>query len=108
MRLMRTTIIPKYESVLSLDFSKCHFILKKPQSSIRVELPVPYIGAVRLHRGHKADVTNTTTNSLIREVYQNRQYYGKKGDWEEKITMTLRMPFCLPQTEPLLAYVTQE
>ena len=93
MRLMRTTIIPKYESVLSLDFSKCHFILKKPRSDIRVELPVPYIGAVRLHRGHKADVTNTTTNSLIREVYQNRQYYGKKGDWEEKITMTLRVPW---------------
>ena len=93
MRLMRTTIIPKYESVLSLDFSKCHFILKKPQNDIRVELPVPYIGAVRLHRCHKADVTNTTTNSLIREVYQNRQYYGKKGDWEEKITMTLRMPW---------------
>lgn len=93
MRLMRTTIIPKYESVLSVDFSKCHFILKKPQNDIRVELPVPYIGAVRLHRCHKADVTNTTTNSLIREVYQNRQYYGKKGDWEEKITMTLRMPW---------------
>ena len=93
MRLMRTTIIPKYETILSVDFRKCHFIRNEPQSSIRVELPVPYIGAVRLHRGHKADVTNTTTNSLIREVYQNRQYYGKKGDWEEKITMTLRMPW---------------
>ena len=92
MRLMRTTIIPKYETILSVDFRKCHFIRNEPQSSIRVELPVPYIGAVRLHRGHKADVTNTTTNSLIREVYQNRQYYGKKGDWEEKIPMTLRMP----------------
>ena len=93
MRLMRTTIIPKYETILSVDFRKCHFIRNEPQSSIRVELPVPYIGAVRLHRGHKADVTNTTTNSLIREVYQNRQYYGKKGDWEEKIPMTLRMPW---------------
>ena len=92
MRLMRTTIIPKYETILSVDFRKCHFIRNEPQSSIRVELPVPYIGAVRLHRGHKADVTNTTTNSLIREVYQNRQYYGKKGDWEENIPMTLRMP----------------
>ena len=92
-RALKQDVILKYESVISVDFSKCHFYLKKPKTGIMIEKPVPYLGAIRLHRCHKADVTNTTSNTLIREVYQNRQYYGKKGDWSEEITMTLRMPW---------------
>lgn len=70
-----------------------YFKFNKPTHQISVGYPIAYIGAVRLHRGHRADVTNSTTNSSSKEVYQNRAYLGKKGDWNEKISMTLRIPW---------------
>lgn len=76
--------------VLEINTDNLWFNRVKPKPSLQIIKPVAYIGAVRLKRGHAADVTNTTTNSLLEEKYQNRAYYGKKGDWDETITMRLR------------------
>ena len=86
--------ITKGASELTNEFDSHNFFkLDKPLNDISVELPIAYIGSVRLNRGHDASVTNNTTNDLINEVYQNRAYMGKKGNWDEEISMKLRLPW---------------
>ena len=64
---------------------------KKDLMEIEIEEQIAYIGVVPLSRCHKADVTASSTNSLIENRYLNRAYYGKKGDYSEDIKMTLRI-----------------
>lgn len=52
-----------------------------------------YIGPIKLERSHQASVTNNTTNSLIKEQYKNRVNIGKKGDYNEKITLPFKIPY---------------
>ena len=73
--------------------SSNYFKLDKPTNSIQIVKDIAYIGAVRLSRGHKADVTANTTNPSSSESYQNRKYLGKTGNWGEDIGMTLRIPW---------------
>lgn len=73
--------------------SSNYFKLDKPTNSIQIAKDIAYIGAVRLNRGHKADVTANTGNAPSSESYQNRKYLGKTGNWEEDIGMTLRIPW---------------
>lgn len=70
-----------------------HFLFETLPTELGLMDDISYIGSVRLHRGHDASVTNNTSNSLIEEKYQNRAYYGKKGDWNEEISMKLRLPW---------------
>lgn len=51
-----------------------------------------YIGSVRLNRCHSRDATANVSNTLIRDRYLDRAYYGKKGDYTETISMHLRIP----------------
>lgn len=60
--------------------------------NLNIEDLVAYIGNVRLERCHSNDVTANVKNTLIRNRYQNRAYYGKKGDYTEAISMKLRIP----------------
>ena len=64
---------------------------KKNLMELEIEKEIAYIGVIPLSRCHKADVTATSKNSLIENRYLNRAYYGKKGDYDEDIKMTLRM-----------------
>ena len=64
---------------------------KKDLMEIEIEDQIAYIGVIPLSRCHKADVTADSKNTLIENRYLNRAYYGKKGDYSEKIKMTLRM-----------------
>ena len=68
-----------------------YFDEKKDTMSIDIEKMIAYIGVIPLSRCHKADVTATSKNTLIENRYLNRAYYGKKGDYDEEIKMTLRM-----------------
>ena len=49
-----------------------------------------YIGPIKLERTH-ANAKNDTTNTEIKEQYQNRKHYGKVGDYNESRTGTLRL-----------------
>lgn len=60
--------------------------------SLSVESLPAYIGSVQIRRCHGDDVTAEIKNTLIRDRYQNRAYYGKKGDTTESISMRLRIP----------------
>ena len=66
---------------------------RKDLFEIEIEEMIAYIGVVPLSRCHKADVTATSKNTLIENRYLNRAYYGKKGDYNEDIKMTLRIPW---------------
>lgn len=73
--------------------SKRNFFKKiEPSMQVKVDDLISYIGCVKLGRPHKADVTSDFTNSLIANRFENRVYMGKKGDIDETISMTLRMP----------------
>lgn len=56
-----------------------------------IEEPSKFIGPIKLSQSHDADVTNTTTNTLIKKQYKNRKLLGKEGNYDEQITMGLRL-----------------
>ena len=72
---------------------------KKNLMELEIEKEIAYIGVIPLSRCHKADVTATSKNSLIENRYLNRAYYGKKGDYDEDIKMTLRMKLLMLLTK---------
>jgi hypothetical protein len=52
-----------------------------------------YIGPVLLDRPHSAEgLKNTTSNTLIDDIYKGRENVGKKGDYSEDIPLTIRVP----------------
>lgn len=71
-----------HEDDFYVDDSDLSFLLEKPYG---------YIGPIKLARGH-SNAKNDTTNTLIKEQYQNRVRYGKLGDYTETRVGTLRLP----------------
>lgn len=82
---------PNVWTIRAKASQKNFFDERKDYMSIDIERMIAYIGVIPLSRCHKADVTATSKNSLIENRYLNRAYYGKKGDYDEDIKMTLRM-----------------
>lgn len=65
-------------------------ITLKNKSVAKIEETYPYLGPIRLESGHQREgLKNKTTNTLIEDVYKNRGNYGKKGDYDEDIPLTL-------------------
>lgn len=71
-----------HEDDFYVDDSDLSFVLEKPYG---------YIGPIKLARGHSG-AKNDTTNTLIKEQYQNRVRYGKVGDYTETRVGTFRLP----------------
>jgi hypothetical protein len=98
-----------YSGFIDVNMKGC--VLKAEVGcKLKADILYGYIGPIQLDKNetHELDgLVNTVTQTLIEDIYKNRENIGKKGDFKEEMPLTIKLPNDKARTLRELVYLDE-